>query len=277
MAVYVIGDVQGCYSQLNRLLDKIRFDQSRDQLWFSGDLVNRGPESLNTLRFVRSLGDSAISVLGNHDLHLLAIFHSQQTVADSDSLSEILHSPDCEDLMAWLQSRPLVHFDRELAFLLVHAGIHPDWDLAQVMEYANELEMVLRGANSQVFFRQMYGDMPDRWSPDLTGFERWRCITNILTRIRFFTADGRLEFDAKGSPRVHAEQGLIPWFELKNRVDSSIRVAFGHWSTLQVGTYGNHFAVDGGCVWGGKFTALRIDSAEPQWISIDCESALTTN
>lgn len=275
MAVYVIGDVQGCYSQLNRLLDKIRFDQSRDQLWFCGDLVNRGPESLNTLRFVRSLGDSAISVLGNHDLHLLAIFHNQQAVADSDSLAEILHSPDCGELMAWLQSRPFIHLDRELTFLLVHAGIHPDWDLAQVLEYANQLEMVLQGDDSQVFFRQMYGDMPNRWSQDLTGIERWRCITNILTRLRFFTADGGLEFNARGSPRAHAEQGLIPWFEMKHRLDHSMRVAFGHWSTLRVGTYGNHFAVDGGCVWGGKFTALRIDSAKPQWISIDCDSVLT--
>jgi len=205
MAVYVIGDVQGCYSQLNRLLDKIRFDQSRDQLWFCGDLVNRGPESLNTLRFVRSLGDSAISVLGNHDLHLLAIFHGQQAVTDSDPLSEILDSPDCGELMAWLQSRPFIHFDRELTFLLVHAGIHPDWDLAQVLKFTDELESVLQGDNSKVFFRQMYGDMPDRWSQDLTGIERWRCITNILTRLRFFTADGRLEFNANGSPRVHAE------------------------------------------------------------------------
>jgi bis(5'-nucleosyl)-tetraphosphatase (symmetrical) len=276
MAVYVIGDVQGCYSQLNRLLEKIKFDQSRDQLWFCGDLVNRGPESLNTLRFVRSLGDSAISVLGNHDLHLLAIFHGQQAVADSDPLSEILDSPDCGELMAWLQSRPFIHFDRELTFLLVHAGIHPDWDLAQVLKFTDELESVLQGDNSKVFFRQMYGDMPDRWSQDLTGIERWRCITNILTRLRFFTADGRLEFNANGSPRAHAEQGLIPWFELKHRLDHSIRVVFGHWSTLRVGTYGNHFAVDGGCVWGGKFVALRIDSAEPQWISIDCNSALTT-
>jgi bis(5'-nucleosyl)-tetraphosphatase (symmetrical) len=178
--------------------------------------------------------------------------------------------------MAWLQSRPFIHFDRELKFLLVHAGIHPDWDLAQVLKFTDELESVLQGDNSKVFFRQMYGDMPDRWSQDLTGIERWRCITNILTRLRFFTADGRLEFNANGSPRAHAEQGLIPWFELKHRLDHSIRVVFGHWSTLRVGTYGNHFAVDGGCVWGGKFVALRIDSAEPQWISIDCNSALTT-
>ncbi len=277
MAVYVIGDVQGCYSQLNRLLDKIRFNQSHDQLWFCGDLVNRGPESLNTLRFVHSLGDSAISVLGNHDLHLLAKFHTEQVVKKSHSLSEILDSPDCEELMAWLQSRPFVHFDRELNFLLVHAGIHTDWDLPQILEYAHELEMELQGNSSEIFFRQMYGDKPDRWSQDLTGIERLRCITNILTRLRFYTADGRFEYDAKGSPRAHADQGLIPWFETNHQLDHSIRVVFGHWSTLQVGNYGNHFAVDGGCVWGGNFTALRIDSAEPRWFSIDCDSVLTTN
>jgi len=272
MAIYVIGDVQGCYSELRRLLDKIRFDQVRDQLWFCGDLVNRGPESLETLFFVQSLGDAAVTVLGNHDLHLLAIFHGQQKLRKSDSLSAILNSPDCEELMAWLQSRPLVHFDRDLNFLLVHAGIHSDWDLQQTLDYASELEMALQRDNGKLFFDQMYGDVPDRWSQDLTGIERLRCITNVLTRMRFFTTDGRLAYKAKGSPQQHAEQGLIPWFEMDRRLNQSIRIAFGHWSTLGVGVYGKHYAVDGGCVWGGKFTALRIDSSEPQWFSIGCES-----
>ena len=272
MAVYVIGDVQGCYSELCRLLDKIHFDQVRDQLWFCGDLVNRGPESLQTLLFVRSLGDAAVTVLGNHDLHLLAIFHRQKKLRKSDSLSEILDSPDCGELMTWLQSRPLVHFDRDLNFLLVHAGIHPDWDLQQTLNYAGELEIALQRDNGKLFFERMYGDVPDRWSLDLTGIERLRCITNILTRMRFFTTDGRLEYKAKGSPQQHAGQGLIPWFEMDRRLNQSIRIAFGHWSTLGVGAYGKHYAVDGGCVWGGKFTALRIDSSEPQWFSIGCES-----
>ncbi|RLA11495.1 MAG: diadenosine tetraphosphatase [Gammaproteobacteria bacterium] len=272
MAVYVIGDVQGCYSELCRLLDKIHFDQVRDQLWFCGDLVNRGPESLQTLRFVHSLGDAAVTVLGNHDLHLLAVFHSQKKLKKSDTLSEVLASPDREELMTWLQSRPLVHFDRDLNFLLVHAGIHPDWDLQQTLNYASELEVALQRDNGKLFFEQMYGDVPDRWSLDLTGIERLRCITNILTRMRFITTDGRLEYKAKGGPRQHAGQGLIPWFEMDRRLDQSIRIAFGHWSTLGVGAYGKHYAVDGGCVWGGKFTALRIDSSEPQWSSIGCES-----
>jgi len=272
MAVYVIGDVQGCYSELCRLLDKIHFDQVRDQLWFCGDLVNRGPESLQTLRFVHALGDAAVTVLGNHDLHLLAVFHSQKKLKKSDTLSKILSSPDCEELMTWLQSRPLVHFDRDLNFLLVHAGIHADWDLQQTLDYASELEAALQKDNGKSFFEHMYGDVPDRWSLGLTGIERLRCITNILTRMRFFTKDGRLDYNAKGSQQQHAGQGLIPWFEMDRRLNQSIRIAFGHWSTLGVGVYGKHYAVDGGCVWGGKFTALRIDSSKPRWSSIGCES-----
>ena len=166
MAVYVIGDVQGCYSRLIRLLDKIRFDQAKDKLWFCGDLVNRGPESLQTLRFVRSLGDSAITVLGNHDLHLLAIYHTRQIISESNSLSEILQSPDCDELIVWLQSQPLIHYDEDLKFLLVHAGIDADWSIAQATNYAGELEQVLRSENSESFFKQMYGDQPDRWSEE---------------------------------------------------------------------------------------------------------------
>ncbi len=271
MAVYVIGDVQGCYSRLARLLDKIRFDPACDKLWFCGDLVNRGPESLQTLRFVRTLGDSAITVLGNHDLHLLAIFHTRQVISESNSLSEIILSPDCEELIAWLQSQPLVHYDADLNFLLVHAGIHADWDITQAIKYAGEVEQVLRGENSEFFFRQMYGDQPDRWSDNLTGIRRLRCITNILTRLRFYTADGRFEYKSNGSPRHHANAGLVPWFETNQRLNTPVRIVFGHWSTLKVGVYGQHFAIDGGCVWGGKFIALRIDTAEPQWFEVGCE------
>ena len=270
MAVYVIGDVQGCYSRLARLLDRIRFDQASDKLWFCGDLVNRGPESLQTLRFVRSLGDSAVTVLGNHDLHLLAIFHTRQVISESNSLSEILLSPDCEELIEWLQSQPIIHYDEDLNFLLVHAGIHADWDIPQAIKYASEVEQVLRSGNSDFFFRQMYGDQPDRWSEDLTGMERLRCITNILTRIRFYTADGRLEYKAKGTPRQHASAGLVPWFERNLRLNTPVRIVFGHWSTLKVGVYGRHFAIDGGCVWGHRFIALRIDTTEPQWFDVEC-------
>ena len=270
MAVYVIGDVQGCYSSLVRLLEKIQFDQAKDKLWFCGDLVNRGPESLQTLRFVRSLGDSAITVLGNHDLHLLAIYHTRQVVSESNSLSEILLSPDCEELIAWLQSQSMIHYDEDLNFVLVHAGIDANWSIAQAIEYASEVEQVMRSESSESFFRQMYGDQPDRWSDDLTGIDRLRCITNILTRLRFYTADGRLEYQAKGGPQQHASTGLVPWFEKNLRLNTSTRIIFGHWSTLKFGVYGRHFAIDGGCVWGRKFVALRIDTREPRWFDVCC-------
>jgi bis(5'-nucleosyl)-tetraphosphatase (symmetrical) len=270
MAVYVIGDVQGCYSSLMRLLEKIQFDRASDKLWFCGDLVNRGPDSLLTLKFVRSLGDSAVTVLGNHDLHLLELFHCRRQTDESSLLSEVLLSQDCEELIEWLQSQPLIHYDDELKFLLVHAGIDVGWNISQAMEYAGELERVLRGEKFYSFFGQMYGDLPDQWSQDLTGLDRLRCITNILTRLRFYTADGRLEYQAKGSPRQHASAGLVPWFEKNPRLESAVRIVFGHWSTLKVGVYGQHFAIDSGCVWGHQLTALRIDTTEPQWIYIGC-------
>ena len=192
-------------------------------------------------------------------------------ISESNSLSEIILSPDCEELIAWLQSQPLIHYDADLNFLLVHAGIHADWDITQAIKYAGEVEQVLHGENSEFFFRQMYGDQPDRWSDDLTGIRRLRCITNILTRLRFYTADGRFEYKSNGSPRHHANAGLVPWFETNQRLNTPVRIVFGHWSTLKVGVYGQHFAIDGGCVWGRKFIALRIDTAEPQWFEVGCE------
>lgn len=270
MAVYVIGDLQGCYSPLCRLLEKIQYDQAQDILWFCGDLVNRGPESLASLRFVRSLGESAITVLGNHDLHLLALHYTRQDVDKSDSLAPILSSSDCHELMDWLRCRPLIHYEEELNFLLVHAGIHSDWDLNKAQNCAVEMEKTLRGENYRAYFAQMYGDQPDRWSDHLNGIERLRCITNVFTRLRFYTRDGRFEFNAKGSPRQHSGTGLVPWFEKNHRLKSSLRLAFGHWASLTVGQYGQYFAVDGGCVWGGKLTALRIDAPDVQWFSVDC-------
>ncbi|MFV2031948.1 MAG: symmetrical bis(5'-nucleosyl)-tetraphosphatase [Gammaproteobacteria bacterium] len=277
MAVYVIGDVQGCYSQLCRLLEKIHYDQARDILWFCGDLVNRGPESLQSLRFVRSLGDRAVTVLGNHDLHLLALFYSRQNIGKNDPLAQILSSPDCDELMEWLRFQGFVHYDEKLNFLLVHAGIHADWDLTRVQDRARELEQALRGENYQSFLAQMYGDQPDCWSDDLTGIERLRCITNIFSRLRFYTRDGRFDFEAKGSPSLHSRHGLIPWFERNHCLECSLRVVFGHWSTLAVGQYGRYFAIDNGCIWGGRLTALRIDTSDIQWLSIDCAAEFAIN
>ncbi|MCP3687738.1 MAG: symmetrical bis(5'-nucleosyl)-tetraphosphatase [Gammaproteobacteria bacterium] len=270
MAVYAIGDVQGCYTNLCRLLDKIGFDACSDKLWFCGDLVNRGPESLETLRFIKSLGGQAVTVLGNHDLHLLAIYHSGQTVNELDSLHAVLNSPDCDELMGWLQSRPLLHFDQNLQALMVHAGIHPKWSLAQARQCAAEVEQVLSGPDSQTYFRQMYGDKPNHWSTELSGIGRMRFITNVLTRMRFLSYDGeRLDMKAKGAPAQHPE--LEPWYLQNERLNDGIRVVFGHWSTLAAGSYGHYFALDGGCVWGGSFVALRIDLEKPQWFSVSCD------
>ncbi len=269
MAVYAIGDVQGCYSSLCRLLESIQFDESVDQLWFCGDLVNRGPESLETLRFVRALGDAAIVVLGNHDLHLLARYHRGQKITESDSLYAVLNCPDCDELMDWLRYRPLVHFDERLSKLIVHAGIHPQWNVSQAIAYAGEVEDILRGQTSTAFFAEMYGDKPNLWRDDLADTSRLRCLTNIFTRMRFLYSDGRLDMSAKGGPDQHRE--LTPWFQLNDRTSESIDIVFGHWSTLPVGAYGRHFAIDGGCIWGGKFVALRLDRDLPQWNSIDCQ------
>jgi len=271
MAIYAIGDVQGCYTELCRLLEKIKFDEAADTLWFCGDLVNRGPQSLQTLRFVKSLGSRAITVLGNHDLHLLAIYHGvKKKPGKKDSLYALLNSPECDELMTWLQSRPMLHYDASMEALLVHAGVHPAWNLAQAKSLAQELETVLGGDASKVFFQHMYGDQPDVWSDGLEAMDRWRCITNVFTRMRFFDAEQKMNFSAKGSPTRHAAEGLTPWFDLESALAPQIRVLFGHWSTLAVGSYGRHLALDGGCVWGGRFAALRIDNAASEWFYYQC-------
>ncbi len=269
MAIYAIGDVQGCYAELCRLLEKINFDEASDTLWFCGDLVNRGPESLQTLRFVKSLGESAVTVLGNHDLHLLALHHGIKKVRVTPGLQEILESPDCDELMDWLQQRPMLHYDKKHKTVLVHAGLHPDWGLSKARKLAAEVESALRGKKAADFFRGMYGNKPLEWSGELAGSERLRVITNCLTRMRYFDADGRLNFDANGSPRQHLRSGLTPWFKLPARLRDDLRVLFGHWSTLPVGCYGRYFALDGGCVWGGHLVALRVDYAAEDWFFVD--------
>lgn len=270
MAVYAIGDVQGCYSSLVKLLDTINFDQRHDRLWFCGDLVNRGPESLQTLRFIRSLGDSAICVLGNHDLHLLAMYYRQQKLNHSDPLYQVLSADDCDELMAWLQSRPLAHYDAEMSWLMVHAGIYPGWRLDQVLKYAGEVEAVLQSGTCRKFLSSMYGDDPHSWSDELIGLPRLRCITNILTRMRYFDKHGKLNMRANGSPSDN--RGLTPWFEVKSPVARDFEIVFGHWSTLPVGVYGHHYAIDGGCVWGGKMVALKLENGEVQWYSAGCQA-----
>ncbi|MDC1287285.1 symmetrical bis(5'-nucleosyl)-tetraphosphatase [Gammaproteobacteria bacterium] len=277
MAIYAIGDVQGCYSELNRLLEKIAFDPADDQLWFCGDLVNRGSESLKTLQFVKSLGDRAISVLGNHDLHLLALHHGVYKVRDTSSLQQVLDSPDRDELMDWLQRLPILHFDETHNALLVHAGVHPDWGLSKALKLASEVETALRGKHAKKFLSKMYGNKPTVWSDDLSGGMRLRVITNIFTRMRYFNAAGELDFDSAGSPRKTMGSGLTPWFQMDSVLLEDKRIFFGHWSTLPVGCYGRCFALDGGCVWGGHMVALRIDYEAEDWFFVDSHTRRPAN
>lgn len=258
MAVYAIGDVQGCHDALQRLLEAIRFDPITDHLWFCGDLVNRGGQSLETLRLVRSLEIHSVVVLGNHDLSLIAI--AQRKASDQNRVNEdlrrVLQAEDGPQLVEWLRQRPLVHTDRSLGWMLVHAGLAPKWSAKIAENRAREVERVLQGKQSGKLLRQMYGDRPN-WSPKLKGTERHRAIINIFTRMRFCTPQGRIAFDYKGRPGSQ-RAGLYPWFEVPGHVDRELRIVCGHWSTLGLFQGLGVHAIDTGAVWGGKLTALEL-------------------
>jgi len=270
MATYAIGDLQGCYDSLQRLLDKIKFDQSKDTLWFAGDLVNRGPDSLSTLRFVKSLGDSAVSVLGNHDLHLLAIAHGVKKTNSKD-MKRILKADDREELLHWVSYRPLLHHDAELGYTIAHAGIYPLWTIEQAQKYAFELEYVLKNS-LDTFLDHMYGDNPCKWDESLTRYKRLRFICNSFTRMRYCYADGSLDFKSNGAPGKVPEDAF-PWFNVPKRKAKKEKILFGHWSTLGIIDKKNVYPLDTGCVWGGDLTALRIDTKKPEYISINCQAA----
>ncbi len=272
MAVYAIGDIQGCFDELQALLEQIGFEPGRDQLWFTGDLVNRGPKSLETLRFVKGLGSSAVTVLGNHDLHLLAVAYGYGKKLAKDTLKPILKAKDSEELIHWLRHQPIMHYDKKLKTMMVHAGLPPQWDLKTAKACARELEAVLRGDDYLDFIAQMYGNRPTRWKKSLAGIERLRFITNAFSRTRFCSEEGELDFDAKGKPGRQAA-GLLPWFEVPGRKSRDLRIVFGHWSTLGVGQMNNVLSLDGGCLWGGKLVAARLDASEPQWFSLACKGA----
>jgi bis(5'-nucleosyl)-tetraphosphatase (symmetrical) len=270
MTVYAIGDVQGCHDDLRRLLERVRFDAAVDRLWFVGDLVNRGPDSLSVLRFIRDLGDRATAVLGNHDLHLLAVAAGIDKVKGGDTFDAVLSAPDRDELLGWLRHRPLLHVDSNLGFALLHAGLPPQWSLAEAGACAGEVESVLRGPNFAEFFQNMYGDLPDRWDESLRGWDRLRFIVNCFTRLRYVDDAGRILLKAKGAPE--ANRHLTPWFRAGTRKSGSQRIVFGHWSTLGLVMEHNVYALDTGCVWGGALTALRLD-ATPVPIAIDCAGA----
>lgn len=261
MATYAIGDVQGCYRELRELLEKIRFDPSRDRLWFVGDLVNRGPASLDTLRFVRSLGESAVVVLGNHDLYLLKLARSGAAVRKrADTLQQVLEASDRDDLIEWLRHRPLMHLEN--GFALVHAGLLPAWSAQQARALAQEVERMLSGPDWGQLLEHLWGNRPRAWDPALRGWDRLRVIVNAMTRMRFCSRDGRMEFDTKGVPEK-APYGHIPWFDHPERRSQNVTVVFGHWSALGLKITENLIALDTGCIWGEKLTAVCLETREP--------------
>ena len=273
MPTYAIGDIQGCYAELAELLARLHFDSKRDRLWLVGDLVNRGPQSLRVLRFVRSLGDAAITVLGNHDLHLLAVaFGHRERLRGGDTLDDILRAKDRDELLDWLRRRPILHHDRRLGYTMVHAGLPPQWDLPRAQACAHELENALRDdAAIRELFAHMYGNRPSRWSAGLRGMDRLRFITNCFTRMRVCDADGRLNLKYKGQLK-NIPTGWYPWFRAPNRRSTPLRIVCGHWSAL--GYYDSRttdervLAIDTGCVWGGRLCAVRLDGwTEPVSVS----------
>lgn len=268
MAVWAIGDLQGCYAPTQRLLERIRFDPAVDRLWFCGDLVNRGGESLETLRLVHSLRASSVTVLGNHDLSLLAIGErrpEEQRKVNPD-LQRVLFAEDRHVLLDWLRMQPLLHADRALGWMMVHAGLAPKWTTTLAEKHAREIEQRLHGDGFRKLLKNMFGDRP-AWSPKLTGSERERAIINVFTRLRYCTPGGRIAFDVKGAPGTQAP-GLYPWYAVPGRAERDLKIVCGHWSTLGLFIGHGVHAIDTGAVWGGKLTALQLDSDELRLVQV---------
>jgi bis(5'-nucleosyl)-tetraphosphatase (symmetrical) len=268
---YLIGDVQGCCDALDRLLAEIGFSPSRDRLYMLGDLVNRGPDSLGVLRTLRGFGDAAVCLLGNHDLHLLAVAAGLRKPHRKDTTRDILEAPDRDAWIAWLREHRLAVYAH--GWLMVHAGVAPQWDLDLTLGLAGEVETLLRGGELEGFLRVMYGNEPSQWRDDLLGADRWRFAVNALTRIRFCRAiDGALEFESKEG-LDSAPLGYVPWFQAPGRRTAGVPIAFGHWSTLGLINQSDLLAIDTGCVWGGRLTAVRVDGGEREVIQVRCEEA----
>lgn len=263
MADYAIGDVQGCYESLQNLLELIDFNEKIDRLWFVGDLVNRGPQSLAVLRFIRSLPCTPRITLGNHDLHLLSsLFGAPPWKGHDDTFQDVINASDRDELGHWLRKQSILSFSPELNVVMTHAGIAPIWDLSQAMRLAKELEQVLAGDNYHEFLAHMYGNQPDIWSDELTGMERLRVITNYFTRMRFCDAKGRLNLSYKGTLAA-APANLYPWYAVPKRKEINADIIFGHWAALMgICPYPKIYAIDTGCFWGGQLTALRLQDKQ---------------
>jgi bis(5'-nucleosyl)-tetraphosphatase (symmetrical) len=267
---YLVGDVQGCCDALDRLLAEIGFTPSRDRLLLIGDLVNRGPQSLATLKRIRSFDDAATCLLGNHDLNLLAVAHGVRKLRRGDTVGDILDSKRRDDWIDWLRRQRLAH--RHDGWLLVHAGVPPQWDAEQTLALAAEVETQLRGPGLVPLLREMYGDEPARWDAALAGAARMRFIVNALTRMRFCSDDGRLDFSSKEGAGA-APPGTMPWFDVPGRRTAGVPIAFGHWSTLGLLNRPDVLAIDTGCVWGGALTAVRIDGGRREVVQVKCAQA----
>lgn len=261
MSQYVIGDVQGCFDELQQLLEQIQFNPENDRLLFAGDLVNRGPKSLDVLRFVKSLGDSADTVLGNHDMHLLAVAHKNFSHASGKSLDPVLKAGDRIDLIEWLRHRPMLIHVAELQSTVIHAGLPPQWTLEEAKKHASELEIRLQSNKADRYFKEMYGNKPLKWRSDLKGMKRLRFITNCFTRLRYCNSKGKLALNEKGSPSGTRER-IMPWFDVPGRKTANERILFGHWSTLGLLSRNNATCLDTGCLWGGTLTAMRLEDSE---------------
>jgi bis(5'-nucleosyl)-tetraphosphatase (symmetrical) len=258
MTRYAIGDIQGCFDPLQRLLKRVKFDPTLDQLWAVGDIVNRGPQSLKCLRFLYELGNSARVVLGNHDLHLLAVANGVRPLKRGDTLQPILDAPDCAKLLSWLRKQPLLYRDGD--YTMVHAGLAPQWTITRAQQLADEISVVLQSDRFVEFLHGMYGDTPNCWSEDLQGIERWRVIVNYFTRLRFCTVDGVLDLKSKDEPGT-APPGFLPWFDVPQRKSAGETLIVGHWATLMGNTQRDDvIALDTGCVWGNQLSLLNLET-----------------
>jgi bis(5'-nucleosyl)-tetraphosphatase (symmetrical) len=268
MTLYVIGDVQGCGQAFDNLIRKIAFTPGRDHLWFVGDLVNRGPDSVGMLRRIMALGDDATCVLGNHDLHLLATAAGVRGRNDTDTFADVLAAPDAGEILDWLRHRPLLHRDKHRLLLLVHAGVPPTWKIKQAARNAEEIETLLRGAGWRDALKDMYGDAPTQWRADLPDRERRRFTINALTRMRYCDDQGRLDLNYSGAPGSQPS-ALVPWFDARSRPRRRWHIVFGHWAALGYLHRPDITAVDTGCVWGGALTAVPLDPGGPP-VQVKC-------
>jgi bis(5'-nucleosyl)-tetraphosphatase (symmetrical) len=270
VATYAIGDVQGCFDAFERLLDEIRFDAARDRLWLVGDLVNRGPQSAEVLRFVRSLGDAAITVLGNHDIHLFAYVAGYGKKRSDDSFGDVLAAPDRDALLEWLRMRPMMYV--EGGYAMVHAGLLPAWSVEQARDLAAEVEAAFRAPDYRSFLAGLYGSQPDRWDDRLRGVDRLRVVVNAMTRMRFVSAEGVMDFRAKGEVEK-APRGYRPWFDAPGRASAKVPIVCGHWSALGLLIRPDLLALDSGCVWGGRLTAVRLEDRSVFQVTCGAERA----